>query len=80
MSVYSPPPAAPANDRTTLYGVVGIVGAVCCLPVGIVFGVLAIRSARRAGKPPTLGYIAVGLCALAVVVELILWATGNYRR
>ncbi len=67
---YTPQPAAPANDRTTLFGVIGIIGAICCFPVGIVFGILAIMQAKRSGKPPTLGYIAIGLCAVLVIVNI----------
>lgn len=79
MTAYTPRPGGPANDRSTVFGVVGIVGAICCLPVGIIFGALAIRAARRSGRPPTLGYIAIGLSALVLIIQLILWATGTYH-
>jgi hypothetical protein len=61
-----------------LYGVVGIVGAFCCLPIGLVFGFLAVRAARQVGKPPTLGYIAIGLSIAVAVVHLVVWAGGGY--
>src|SRR5690348_6442419 len=48
------PPAAPGNDKVTLWGVLGIVFAICCWPLGIVFGVLGLLEARKVGKPPTL--------------------------
>jgi hypothetical protein len=78
MTSYTPRPGGPATDRTTVFGVVGIVGAICCLPIGILFGVLSIRAARRSGTSPTLGYIAIGLSGLALIVHLILWAVGDY--
>ena len=42
--MYPPQPAAPANDRTTLFGVLGIVGAFCCPVLGVVsiFAVIAV--------------------------------------
>ena len=58
------PPAAPGNDKVTLWGVLGIVFAICCWPLGIVFAVLGLLEARKVGKPPTLAYVAFGLIAL----------------
>jgi hypothetical protein len=77
---YPPPAAAPAgSDRTTLWGVLGIVlGLVCCFILGIVFGALSIRDAKRYGKSPTLGYVAIALAVVNLVVSVILSATGNY--
>lgn len=66
---YPPPPAAqPANDKTTLWGVLGIViGLICCWPLGVVFGVLSLLEARKAGKAPTLAYIAFAAAALGLI-------------
>jgi hypothetical protein len=73
-----PPPGPPlgavpaANDRTTLYGVLGIViGLICCAPAGIVLGVLAIQQAKQNGKPPTLGYVAIAASVLQIIVGII---------
>jgi hypothetical protein len=68
-----PPAAQPAgNDKTTLWGVLGIIiGLLCCGPVGIVFGVLSMNEAKKAGKPNTLGIIAIVLSALNIVVGII---------
>jgi len=74
-----PPPGRPVNDRSTVYGVIGIVGAFCCLPIGLIFGILAIRSARRFGRPATLGYIAIGLSVAVAIVHIIVWADGGYH-
>ena len=72
------PPAAPGNDKVTLWGVLGIVFAICCWPLGIVFGVLGLLEARKVGKPPTLAYIAFGIIVVRVVLDIILGATGAY--
>lgn len=74
-----PPPAAPGNDRTTLWGVLGIVlGLICCGILGIVFGWLSIRDARRYGNSPVLGYVAIVLGVVNIVGSLLLRATGYY--
>jgi len=72
------PPAAPGNDKVTLWGVLGIVFAFCCAPLGIVFSVLCLMEARKVGKPPTLAYIGFGIAALFIVLNLIGLATGAY--
>ncbi|SCL19445.1 hypothetical protein GA0070616_1744 [Micromonospora nigra] len=74
-----PPPAAAGRDRTVLWGVLGIVtGLLCCGVLGIVFGYLSIRDAKRFGQSPLLGYLAVAFGVLNIVGSLILGATGNY--
>jgi hypothetical protein len=75
---YGPPAAAPGNDKVTLWGVLGIVLALCCPLLGIVFGALSLSQAKKFGKPPTLGYVAIGLGVLNIVVNIILGATGAY--
>jgi hypothetical protein len=72
-----PPAAAPAgNDRTTLWGVLGIVFAFCCWPLGVVFAVLSMLDAKKAGKQPTLAYVGFGLAALSLVVGIIAAVMG----
>jgi predicted membrane channel-forming protein YqfA (hemolysin III family) len=73
---YGPPAATPSNDKTTLWGVLGIVFALCCWPLGIVFGILSLLEARKSNKQPTLAYVAFGVIVLALVVNIILAATG----
>jgi hypothetical protein len=73
---YGPPAAAPGNDKVTLWGVLGIVFAFCCWPLGVVFGILSLREARKYGKQPTLAYVAFGIIVLALIVNIILAATG----
>ena len=70
------PPAAPGNDKVTLWGVLGIVFAICCWPLGIVFAVLGLLEAKKVGKPPTLAYIAFGIVALSLILNIVLAATG----
>ncbi|HWH01812.1 MAG TPA: hypothetical protein VNV66_21425 [Pilimelia sp.] len=74
---YPPPAAQPANDKVTLYGVLGIVFSFCCFPVGIVFDVLALKEAKRVGKPPTLAYIGFAIAAVVILLNIISIATGN---
>lgn len=71
-----PPAAAPASsDKTTLWGVLGIIiGLICCGPVGIVFGVLSILEAKKVGKPQTLGIIAIVLSVLNIVGGIAYYA------
>jgi hypothetical protein len=71
------PPAASGNDKVTLWGVLGIVFAICCWPLGIVFGVLGLLEARKVGKPPTLAYIAFAIVAIALVLNIVLAVTGT---
>lgn len=76
---YPPPATAAGKDRTVLWGVLGIViGLICCGILGILLGYLSIRDARRYGSSPVLGYVAIVLSALNIVVGAILGATGNY--
>jgi hypothetical protein len=67
----------PANDKTTLWGVLGIVFAICCPILGIIFAVLSMMEAKKVGKPPTLAYVGFALAALVIVVNIILTATGT---
>lgn len=66
-----------ANDKTTLWGVLGIVFAICCPILGVVFAVLSLNEAKKAGKQPTLAYVGFALTAVVVVINIILVATGN---
>jgi Na+/proline symporter len=74
---YPPPAAQPANDKTQLWGILGIVGAICCPILGIIFGFLCLNEAKKSGKPPTLAYVAFALSAVNIVIGIILSATGN---
>ena len=69
----APPPAAPANDHTTLFGVLGIVLGICLWPAGIVFSALAMNSAGRVGKPKTLGII-----GLVISIVVGIWSIIYY--
>ncbi|WP_405100542.1 DUF4190 domain-containing protein [Micromonospora sp. NBC_01412] len=78
---YPPPPPPPAagRDRTTLWGVLGIVlGLICCGVLGIVFGYLSVRDAKRYGQSPVLGYLAIAFGVINIIGSVILRANGNY--
>jgi predicted membrane channel-forming protein YqfA (hemolysin III family) len=70
------PPAAPGNDKVTLWGVLGIIFAICCWPLGLVFAILGLLEAKKVGKQPTLAYVAFGLIALSLILNIVLAATG----
>jgi purine-cytosine permease-like protein len=73
------PAGAGGRDRTTMWGVLGIVvGLICCGILGIVFGALSIRDARRYGRSQALGWVAIVLSILGIVGNGVLTATGNY--
>jgi hypothetical protein len=68
---YPPPAATPANDKTTLWGVLGIVFAIFCPILGIIFAVLSMMEAKKVGKPPTLAYVGFALAAIVIVGSLV---------
>jgi putative Ca2+/H+ antiporter (TMEM165/GDT1 family) len=71
-----PPPAAAGSDKTTLWGVLGIVlGLICCPILGVVFGVLSMQEAKKAGKPNTLAIIAFVASAINVVFGIVYWTS-----
>ena len=69
----SPPPGAvPASDRTTLWGVLGIItGLLCCWALGVVFGVLSLNEAKKRGKPPTLAYLSFAAAAVNLIFGVV---------
>ncbi|HZM84002.1 MAG TPA: hypothetical protein VFC19_50430, partial [Candidatus Limnocylindrales bacterium] len=75
-----PPPATPppphlaqpaGNDNTTLFGVIGIITAICCGIIGIIFGILSIMQARKWSKSPALGWIAVVIGVLNIIGGIV---------
>jgi len=67
-----PQPAPAAKDNTTLFGVLGIVFALCCAPIGVVFAVLSQLQAKKNGKPPTLAIVAYVLAVLNVIAGIVI--------
>jgi len=57
-----------------------VIGFFCCPIVGIIFGYLSIQDARRFGKPATLGWIAIGLSVLSIVLSSTLFFAGYWPR
>jgi hypothetical protein len=70
---YPPPAATPAgNDKTTLWGVLGIViGLICCWPLGVVFGILSLMEANKSGKPKTLAFAAFAAAAVNLIGSVV---------
>ncbi len=71
-----PPGGTPraGGDKVTLWGVLGIVTALCCCGVlGIVFGWLSVREAKQVGKSPVLGYIAIAIGVLGIIADFFRW-------
>jgi hypothetical protein len=68
--VPQPAPAGP-KDNTTLFGVLGIVLALCCAPVGLVFAILSHLQANKNGKPATLAIVAYVVVALSIVLNIV---------
>jgi hypothetical protein len=75
--VASPTPAT-GPDRVLLWGIPGLALAVCCAPLGVVFGVQSALEARKTGRSPVLGYTAAGLGVLLTIINLIAIAAGAY--
>jgi hypothetical protein len=73
-------PAAAGNDKTTLFGVLGIILGLCCWPAGLVFAILSMNQAKRYGKQPTLAYVAFAIIALSLILNIVGlsqgWFTG----
>lgn len=74
-----PMPVAPAKpDRTTLYGVLGIViGFICCPIVGIILGALSMRDAKANGKSSVLGIVAIVVSIIALIAGTIYGFSRN---
>lgn len=65
-----------ANDKVTLWGVLGIIFGICCWPLGIVFSILGLLEAKKVGKQPTLAYIGFGVGGLFAILSIVNAATG----
>jgi len=64
--------AGPAGkDNTQLFGIIGIITAICCGPIGLIFGILSIMQARKWGKSPVLGVIAVVIAVLNIIGGIV---------
>jgi general stress protein CsbA len=61
------------------WGLLGVViGLICCGILGVVFGILSIRDARRFGRSPVIGWVAIALSVINIVASLILNFTKQY--
>lgn len=57
----------------------GIAFGLCCMPLGVIFAVLSLTEARRHGRSAALAYIAFGVCAAVLALEIMLWESGTLR-
>ena len=73
-----PQPAPGAKDNTQLFGILGIVFAFCCWPLGIVFAVLSQLQANKTGKPATLSIVAYVIVGLALVANIVYLAIAPF--
>jgi hypothetical protein len=71
-------PVAASNDRTTLFGVLGIVFALCCPIIGIVFAILSMNEAKKRGNPQTLGIVGLVIAAANILINIVGGAAGWY--
>jgi hypothetical protein len=74
-----PQPASPAtrqatSDKTTLWGVLGIIFGLLLWPLGLVFAVLSMNEARRGGRTATLAVIGVLVSVFALVMDIYYFA------
>jgi hypothetical protein len=64
-------PVAAGNDKTTLFGVLGIILALCCWPAGIVFAFLSMNEAKKYGNQPTLAYVGFVVAGLNLIFGIV---------
>lgn len=86
---YGPPPpgyGAPppgygvpqASNTPMVLGIIGIVLAFCCWPVGLTLGIISyVQANKTPGGNTTLGMVAIGLNILFGLVGIISAATGH---
>jgi hypothetical protein len=64
-------PAAAGNDKTTLFGVLGIILGLCCWPAGLIFAILSLNQSKRYGNQPTLAYVGFAVVALNLILSAV---------
>lgn len=70
-------PAPTGSDKTTLWGVLGIVFALCCPIVGIIFAILSLLETKKHNTSPALAYVGFVIAGLNILLNIILTATGT---
>ncbi len=70
-------PAPTGSDKTTLWGVLGIIFALCCPVVGIIFSVLSLLESKKYNTSPVLAYVGFVIAGLNILSGIILTATGT---
>src|SRR6059058_1190157 len=82
---YAPAPGTSTSSTPMVLGILGIVFAICCWPIGLVLGILSYTQAgKQPGANKTLGMVAIGLSIAFGLVGIVMAATGHgfvyYRR
>lgn len=73
---YGASPAAQSNTPNIM-GIIGIVCWFCCSPAAIVLGLIGESQAKKSGQSTTLPRVAWIGGIVALIVGIILAATGN---
>lgn len=68
------------RDRTVTYGIWALVGAVFCLPLGIIMIILSWQEARRNGRSPVLAIVALVLLLILTIVNIRYVTSGGANR
>ncbi|MFN2536918.1 MAG: hypothetical protein ABR549_02050 [Mycobacteriales bacterium] len=77
----APPPgygAPQANSTPLVLGIIGIVLAFCCWPVGLALGIISyVQANKQPGGNTTIGMVAIGLNILLGIIGIVMIATGH---
>ena len=74
---YGPPPN-PSSSTPMVLGIIGIVMAGCCWPIGLTLGILSYTQAKKQpAANTTLGVVAIALSILSAVVNVAALASGH---
>lgn len=72
----APPPPAGGNDKTTLFGVLGIIFALCCPIVGIIFAILSMNQAKKFGTSQALGVTGLVIAGVNILLNVVGFSAG----
>lgn len=76
MTAPGAPAAAGGNDKTTLFGVLGIILAICCWPAGLVFAILSLNQSKKNNSSPVLAYVGFVVVALSLIGGIVYTTTS----
>ncbi len=67
------------SNTSTIMGVVGIVCWFCCAPAAIALGLIGESKAKQSGQSTTLPRIAWIGGIVAILINIVLFATGTFN-